>query len=461
MYIGKNVDCKDNNNINNINMRNMQGADSTINEITNDDGSNYITHLTDIPTPLICGSGTFKNEREECIDCHPLCAECESLEKCTECKKDNTNYIIKNGQCISCFSSYEGCEKCNEQKCTNCYNNYLFKFELDNNGKCQNKQGDNNKIINLKYERFDGYKKKGDTAYFNCHFSLLNNYLSNAKLTLVNTMINTIAIKIRDLDTKNIRKIDCEQYGDSLGSINKGGYLANFQCSLDLPNEELISIKPEYIEIDSNINIKDFISEEITDLSRTSLDIEYEDKIFIKFSISIISNIKLKDDLTFTIIGEYDKPIGDDYNTDTVYNLKLKYNNSNEVIATCSFKEEKNDTLSCTLNRDYVKEKETLSFIEGICNSTNDNLLLILSNLNNETIEVPKSTLSVGAIVGITIAGIVILVPFIYYIVKYFIEKKELNNENEGNGIGNEEVNRAENIGKNDNSKGIIFNLNS
>ena len=304
-------------------------------------------------------------------------------------------------------------------------------------------------------------KKKGDIAYFNCHFSLLNNYLSNAKLTLVNTMINTIAIKIRDLDTKNIRNIDCEQYGDSLGSINKGGYLANFQCSLNLPNEELISIKPEYIEIESNINIKDFISEEITDLSRTSLDIEYENKNFIKFSISIISNIKLKDDLTFTIIGEYDKPIGNDYNTDTNYNLKLKYNNSNEVIATCGFKEEKNDTLSCTLNRDYVKEKETLSFIEGICNSTNDNLLLILSNLNNETIEVPKSTLSVGAIVGITIAGIVILVPFIYYIVKYFIEKKELNNENEGNGIGNEEVNRAENIGKNDNSKEVIFNLNS
>ena len=259
--------------------------------------------------------------------------------------------------------------------------------------------------------------------------------------------------------------ITCDQYDNALGNVNNG-YLANFECSLSMDSgEELFSIQPESLEIiskNNKITIKGYKSEAIEKdfLKANSLDIDYDNFNFNTFSISEISDIKLKDDLTFNIKGEYFKSKDSNINNDSDFDIKLKNNNDKELTVTCNFKEEKNDVLSCTIYSDYA-EKETLYFIEDIYGWINSNEKLILSNLNDATLKVPKKTLSVGAIVGITIAGIVVLVPFIYYIVKCFIEKKELNDENEENGIGFGKRNRAANHNNNDNSKGIILNANS
>ena len=122
----------------------------------------------------------------------------------------------------------------------------------------------------------------------------MNNYLYDAKLYLYNTIIITNKRILRDL-TKT-QDIICYQYGDSLGDVNNG-YLANFECSLSLDNgEELFSIQPESLEIiskNNKITIKGYKSEAIEKdfLKATSLDIEYENYNFNKFSISVISNI--------------------------------------------------------------------------------------------------------------------------------------------------------------------------
>ena len=471
LYIGKNFDvnCQYKSGIKNKGLRNIEiySSDTDNNQIDPSDippnptTTSPSTNNTEFEKT--CEHDEFLNADNECNKCFSLCEKCDSFDNCTKCKNDINYFIQKKApnRCISCFSQYEGCETCNQNECTKCYNNSIFQFVL-RNGKCETEQDYNNKEINLKYKQFDGYKKIDNKIYFNCHFVLLNNYLYDAKLYLYNTIIITNKRILRDL-TKT-QDIICYQYGDSLGDVNNG-YLANFECSLSLDNgEELFSIQPESLEIiskNNKITIKGYKSEAIEKdfLKATSLDIEYENYNFNKFSISVISNIKLNNDLTFNIKGEYIKSKDIITNTDSNYDIKLKYNNSEEITSTCNFKEETNDTLSCTIYSNDIKEQETLSFIEDIYGSANANEKLILINLNDATVKVPKSTLSVGAIVGITIAGIVILVPFIYYIAKYFIEKKELNNENEGNGIGNEEVNRAGIPQINEgNSKEIIFN---
>ena len=456
-------------------MRNNEYDDNTDSDTNySPDPTSYFSDIITTTTPtteIKCDPGFYSNEGI-CVNCFSLCQECEqSFNNCTKCKE---GYILEENKCLSCFHENEGCEKCNPDKtCNKCYDN-IFKFE-SNNGKCIIKEDNNNdnKIISLKYERFDGYNcdKKEKKAYFNSHFVLLNNYLYNAKLNLFNTIIITNIKNLRNLEQneKTIEKIECAQYGESLGNSNNG-YLANFQCSLDLDyeEEELISIQPKSLEIIFNnnkiIDIKNFESVEIKidELSVLSLEILYKDYFFNKFNIFNVSNIKLKDNLTFNITGEYINSINTNTEANIDYEISLKYNDNSEINATCNYKEENNDTLFCTIYSGDVKEQETLYFIEGIhFSNQNKDKILILSNLNNETVKVPKKPLSVGAIVGITIAGIIILVPFIYYIAKYFIEKKELNNENEGNGIGIEERNRQENNNRNDGSKDIIFNFNS
>ena len=92
--------------------------------------------------------------------------------------------------------------------------------------------------------------------------------------------------------------------------------------------------------------------------------------------------------------------------------------------------------------------------------------VLIISNLDKKQIKVPKKSISVGAIVGISIAGLVILIPFVIYLVKYLISKKE-NNENnmnynmndiyEGNDLVNINQNRRNRIPNRDNSKDEVL----
>ena len=86
----------------------------------------------------------------------------------------------------------------------------------------------------------------------------------------------------------------------------------------------------------------------------------------------------------------------------------------------------------------------------------NSNDKLIINNNYNNFIEVPKKkSLSIGAIIGITIAGVFLVGPFIFYLVKYFVKRKETNNDIEYNQEEEEEDRvRAKNV---DNSKEIIF----
>ena len=81
-----------------------------------------------------------------------------------------------------------------------------------------------------------------------------------------------------------------------------------------------------------------------------------------------------------------------------------------------------------------------------------NNEVLILYKENNVDVKVSKKGISVGAIIGITIAGIIVVVPFVFYLVRYFITKKENNYENEGN------ENNGIRPPNDDNSKDIIFN---
>ena len=67
----------------------------------------------------------------------------------------------------------------------------------------------------------------------------------------------------QNITTTTEENIICEQYGDSLVSINNE-YLANFKCSMEFEeNQELLSIEPTKMEImDKDYNkIQEFETE--------------------------------------------------------------------------------------------------------------------------------------------------------------------------------------------------------
>ena len=374
------------------------------------------------------------------------------------------NGFIKNGTtCISCFEKFSGCKNCSESQCLNCYTELNYKMN-NNNNLCEN--GESNNLNNLNYDNklefksFDSFEKANNKISFKSHFILLKNYLSKTNLIINGNIIyNNILLRfLRKLTSPE--QIYCEQYGVSLGNSNNGGYLANYICSKEMTTNEIVSIEPITMDIKdkNNVTIQDFKFENKISIDKNletnSLDEEYFNYKFNKITISKISNIKLKKELSFNINGDSDEIIDNENN----YKIVLKNKDNKEIIAICSVPKtdtKNNINISCSSPINEINEKnDNLKIEQDIYKSFNNEQALILYNKNNVDINVKKESLSVGAIIGITIAGIIVIVPFVFYLVRYFIIKKDNNYENEGNennGI------RPPNV---DNSRDIIFNHN-
>ena len=398
-----------------------------------------------------CDKGYYLSgidDKSKCLKCLSTCEECDSLNRCTKCKQ---GFIlnINDYSCVSCFSLNEGCEECNKHgKCTKCYDNNNFKYKLKDN-KCVKKEEKKEKgKTNLQFGRLDGFEQEDDKIHFKSHFILLDNYLYNS----VFYIIITIKVKIinqndtlrylRGLEeiTSKEEEIICNQYGDSLGNTNDGGYLANFKCTTDLKdNQELLSIEPKKMEIRDNENktIQDFepqkVALDVNELSKESLDEEFSKYEFNKISISKISDITLKDnDLSFNIVGNIDSSI----KSEKEYEISLKDNNNKKMTSTCYFpilNDVNNQIISCKALIDKQSEISDLSFIQGVYSSkTNNSDKLIFVDNNNLNIKVPENEnekskkLSTIAIVFISIGAVIFIVGIIL-IIKCIVLKKKNN----------------------------------
>ena len=414
---------------------------------------------------------TGVNDDSKCSKCLSTCKKCESLNTCTEC---NDGYILINGTCKSCNSLIEGCESCSQSDtCSSCYNNDNFKYTL-NNGKCTQQESNNNLNngkTNLIFERFDSYEQEDNKIHFKSHFILINNFLYNSRLHLTIRIIwkllfgERILLRnlrgLQDDQTKTEEKnIICEQYGDSLGNNNKGGYLSNYNCEInDTINYALSSIQPIKMEVtDKNDNnIQDFEFNQpipLEDLQKEPYDQIAEDFKYTRITISDVSNINLNEQkLIFNIIGNLDSTTSDEY----IYEINLINQNNKQIKAACAVPKTDatvDQSISCTSSE--AQAEDELKFEENqYFSRTSDSNILIINNNNNIAVDVPrKKGLTVGAIIGIIIAGVILVGPFIYFICKQLMKK-----EDEGRGITRENLNRGnDRYDRYDNSKDIIFN---
>ena len=460
LYIGKNINCKyvNENIINSIDKLNLR----ILNDKSNETNPSDNIYDDDEPTPESIVPETTPNIIDNNIECLSICDKCtQSASHCTECKK---GYYLKDNSCILCSS---GCASCNENICIECLNKTVLQYKL-NNGKCnlvEQNNSDNtiNKEIKLKYERMDSFKPdvNNKKVYFNTHFWILNYFLYGAKLIIkanIKSSGNTNLLRNLESLTKDI---DCTQYGDVTTN-----YLVNFICSFDSdkPNE-IISIEPiEYNIEDKQVVIENIQKEEynVSELEKPSLEVEIEDYSgFNKLLIKDITDIKLDKELTLNLKGSFDNEI----QNDDQYEIILKKNNSEQIKGDCDLKKN-NKYLSCSFTKSNIKEKETLDIEEGMYKAQQNKDILIISNLNKKQIKVPKKSISVGAIVGISIAGVVILIPFVAFLVKYLISKKESNENNEnynmndiyeGNDLVNMNRNRQNHLPNQDNSKDVVL----
>jgi hypothetical protein len=408
------------------------------------------------------------NDDSKCSKCLSTCKKCESLNNCTEC---NDGYFLNNGTCESCNSFIEGCKSCTTgNSCLSCYNNDGFKYTL-NDGKCNPESNNNlnNGQSNLIFERFDSYEQEDNKIHFKSHFILINNFLYNSRLHLTIKIIWTLLfpnrLLLRNLrglsdDVTNDTNIICEQYGDSLGNNNEGGYLANFNCEInDSIGYTLSSINPIHMEIKNKngSHIKDFeYNQPITleELKKEPYDQIVENYEFTKITISNISNINLNEKkLIFNIIGRLDSATRDE----NTYEINLINQNDQHIKAACTIP--KTDTLndqsiSCTTSE--AQAEDELKFEQNrYISLTKENNMLIINNENNVVVDVPrKKGLTVGAIIGIIIAGVILVGPFIYFICKQLMKKDE-----EGHGMTRENLNNRGNdrYDRYDNSKDVIF----
>jgi len=389
-------------------------------------------------------SGIDKDSK--CIKCLSTCEECESIDKCTKC---NDRLILNNGSCGSCLSYIDGCEKCSEiNKCDKCYNNNLLNYKLNNSGLCEKQNGEKKEFqAKLNFERLDGYQNKDNIINFKTHFLLLNDILYNSKLYLaiiLQKKNKTSGIRYRylrqrglDNDVTSIEKnITCDQYGDALGNIN-GGYLVNYKCSFEKDEDyEIKSIRIAKMEIKDNDDkiVQDFETENkefgVNEIESLSLDEEYQDYSFNRMKIKDTSDVILKDQLTFNIIGDLDSQI----NGEKDYQISLKDKNQENINSICKFKTTGNNLdnqiISCSAEID--KEKTGyLSFENGMFASKNDNKdIIILNAVDDAIVVIPKkkSGLSAGAIVGIIIAGLVLIAGATFLIYKFMKRNKSHKN---------------------------------
>ena len=190
----------------------------------------------------------------------------------------------------------------------------------------------------------------------------------------------------------------------------------------------------------------------INDINGTPLDEVYKEKNINRITINKVTDAKLKNELTFNIKSDIDSPSLNERN----YKIKLNNEDGIEIDATCTLPimnilEDK--TINCNSPKDNVNKK--LTFVQGIYESNESEKDLLIVNDNDITIEVTKfKGLSVLAIIGITIAGIIIIGPFIFYLIRFFLKKND--NDNNDNFYGDD---RFEGRGGNngDNCKEVIF----
>ena len=423
---------------------------------------------------LECNNGYYLSgidEDSKCIKCLSTCEECESINKCTKC---NDGLLLNNGSCDSCLLYIDGCKECSEiDKCNECYNSSLLNYILNNN-KCEKQKEDKkDDKTKLKFERFDSYQKEDNKVHFKPHFLLLDNILFNTKLflSIIIQMKKILTgdryryLRLRGLDDDTIsveKNIICDQYGDALGNSN-GGYLANYKCSFE-ENEnededyEVLSIEPTKMEIKDNENkiIQDFEAEKkplnVNEIEPSSLDEEYNKYKFIKITIRNTSNIVFKDQLTFNIIGDVDSYITEEKE----YEISLKDNNNGNINATCKLKANENNletqNISCISKID--EKTEYLTFENGMFASKKNNSdKIIVSSDDGVNVIMPKkkSRLSIGFIIGIALACLIVVCVATFLIIKFIVMKKKI--PEQPNIISNENK-----IKNDDRSKDIILN---
>ena len=318
------------------------------------------------------------------------------------------------------------------------------------------------------FKRIDGYHEQNNNISFKSHFITLKYYnFSNAELYITANIYTTPSRILNNEETT----ITCFQ------SYNNG-YLLTFICSHFIDNGKFFSI--EITKMDIVVNNKNFknlekssnnLNKTLNDTKIPSLDVLYQNHKFNRFTIKEISDIILKDKLYFNLIGNFDND-----NEEDNYDIKTKNEKNEEINVSCNVPKNQKDNaiIACNSTKNGLKKK--LIIEEDMYSSKIKNNILILNTDGNKEINIPqKKTLSVGAIIGITLAGIVLVVPFIFYIVKYLVKNKDDNNqiveireEYFRPDINNNENNvREENKGRNkvkvknnrniDNSKEIIF----
>ena len=393
------------------------------------------------------------DNNSKCVKCISTCEECDSLNKCTKCS-DGLILDVNDYSCVSCFSLNEGCQECNKHgKCTKCYDDKDFKYKLKDD-KCvkkeekkeEKKEGKKEESkTNLQFERLDGFEQEDDQIHFKSHFILLDEYLycSVFHITIIIQVRLIVYIDrlryLRGLDEtiQSVEKdITCNQYGDSFGNKNKGGYLANFKCTTDLgENQELISIEPKSMEIKDKDNqvIQNFETEKVVlnvnELEKTSLDEEYENYLFNKISISNISDVTVNDkELSFNIIGNIDSSI----EKEKEYEISLKDSDNNVMASTCYFPVLNNlddQTISCKMPFNKQSKISDLSLVQGVYSSkTRNDDKLILVNNNNLNIKVPENNDKLSTLAIILIAvGVVVVISLVavFLIIKFKVFKKE------------------------------------
>ena len=405
----------------------------------------------------LCKDTYYLNDKK-CEQCLSTCKKCSSLNNCLICNDEN-KYINRSGLCVSCFPIEEGCNKCsNENTCEECYDNYV----LEDN-KCFSNNRQNNTVIKskLKFERIDSFTKIENYFFFRIHFILFDKYLSRAKFNINVNIDSKRRNLLREISNSD-HIFECEQYGDALGHTtgNKGEYLANFLCQANVEINEILSITPLEITENDNfdlIRIDDLKNKnfKIKEINKIPLEEEFARKNtnINRITIKKVTDAKLKNELTFKIEFDIDSPTSDERN----YIIKLNNEDGVQIEATCTIPilnvlEDK--TINCNAPKDNINEK--LTFVQDIYapKESNNNDLLIVND-NGVTIEVTKyKGLSILAIVGITIAGIFLVGPFIFYLIKYFLNRKENYNNTNINDEDRFEVRRGNN---GDNSKEVIF----
>ena len=142
------------------------------------------------------------------------------------------------------------------------------------------------------------------------------------------------------------------------------------------------------------------------------------------------SDVILKDQLTFNIIGDLDFHI----NGEKEYEISLKDNNKENVKSICKFKTTENnlDNQIISCSAEIVNKKiEYLTFENGMFASKTDNKDVIILNINegvNVIIPEKKGGLNAGAIIGIIIAGLVLIAVAAFLVYK-FIKKKRFSGQ--------------------------------